>query len=414
MAQYNIVDQGADNTGSNPIDPTLDDLVGSGDTVYFPEGQYLLNSLVVGSGVTNFTLKGSPNATLIPQDYGSNATNLWWDVTGDGFVADQFGIDVHGRNPGTMFVGCNDFELTRLATHGEVHCETDGQAPGDSTPSRTWLRPEVPDSGHSGLIEDCYFHDGSNQSVSQGSNRRAILVEKGSGDLTINRCWFERWGENTIYAKNPRGKVTVLNSFVKNSQNGIRTGGNTEIHNTLVIQNERCPPNWADSQLQRGIQYEADEASSNGPDYDTYSGTHSVTECDFVIDAVPDNPPQYPGAAIGGSAVPERAEVINCRIYYRSNRSDGAIYNGDSTDQPARYWAFDDVHITHNGVSGQYHIEVNATPDNWGAVNGVLGGSDSNYSNSAHVRNNMILGGSPDPPNTTRPMPDPPADSNPR
>lgn len=409
MTTYDIVNQGADDTGTNFIDPTLDDLVGSGDTVYFPAGDYLLESLTVPSGVTDFRVEGEPGTTIIPKDWGTSDSNRLIDVQGDGFEMDSFAINVNGRNPGTVFVEANDWEITRVATHGETHCETDGEAPGNSSVARTWFRPVVQDAGHTGLIEDCYFHDGANQTVSQGSNRRAILVERGAGDLTINRCWFRQWGENTIYAKKPKGEVNILNCYQKNTQNGIRVGGGTLIRNLVSEKTARHPPNWAGGQLMKGVSYEADDPATSYSDMDKYAGTLTVQDSDFNHDFVPSSEPYSNGAPIGGSNQPERAEIIDSRIYYNSNRSDDAIFTAKSPLGPMDHFALDNVHVTHDGVSGQYHVGVYDSPGTWGPVSGVLGGSDTNYSNETYVTDNMTTGGTPDAVDTTPPLPSPPA-----
>ncbi|SIR99703.1 hypothetical protein SAMN05421858_5054 [Haladaptatus litoreus] len=409
MATYNVVtDLGADDTGSTAIDSDIEPEVASGNTLVFPPGDYLLNSLSVGSTVSNFTLQGQPGATLIPKDWGgSNPTDPFVFVAGSGFEWHQFEIDVNGRNPGVVDIEGDNWELTRLVTNGQVHCETDGQAPSNSDVARSWFSLWVPTSGAHGLIEDCYFHDGSNQSVSQGSNRRAILIDGGQGDITINRCWFEQWGENTIYAKNIAGHLNIYNSYWKNTQNGARTGGDTTVRNCVSIKDAPHPKNWADSALQRGVGYEADGV--DGADYDQYNGTNVVQGCDFYHNYIsPIGEPDSCGAPIGGTSAPERASIINCRIYYRSDRSHNAVYNGGSVEGPPEFWRIQNTHIDNDCPGDQYCIFVGDTPNEWGEVSGVWSAQNGRYSNSSYVRSRMTTG-NPDNVNTTPPLPEPPS-----
>ena len=423
MTTYNVVtDLGADDTGSTAIDSAIEsngtygNTVASGNTLVFPAGDYLLNDLSVGSGVDNFTLKGEAGARLIPKDYGSNATSPWISVQGNtGFEWHGFEILVNGRNPGPVDIEADDFALSRLITRGEVHAETDGQVPGDSSVARTWFSLWVSSAGSTGLIEDCYFAGGSNQSVDGGSNRRAILVDGGQGDLTINRCWFEQWGENTIYAKHPAGKLNIYNCYWRNTQNGARTGGNTEVWNCVSVKDAPQPKNWADGELHRGVAYEATGGYSSDPDRDQYSGLNNIKESDFYHDYIaPDGEPDSCGAAIGGGSAPEYAEIHDVRIYYNSSRSHDAIYNGASTVGDPKRWAIDNVDIDNDSPGDQYCIDVNAVPDNWGPISGELTAENGLFvTGSNYVRDRMTRFGNPDPPDTTPPLPEPVGDGHP-
>lgn len=224
MPTYNIVDQGADNTGGTAIDSVLDRLVGDDTTIVFPSGTYRLNDLVVPSGTDNLELTAPNGARLVPGRSGDNVQ--WIGVSSKGFVLDGFELDM--RNIAvppyvTMNSNAGNWELKRLVTRGKVRAATDTNVgSNDSSDARTYFRLSSA-SGTYGLLQDCYFHEGSS-APGEASNRRSILIESSAGALTFNRCWFELWGENTIYAKKPAGKLNIFNCFLRNTQNGMRLG----------------------------------------------------------------------------------------------------------------------------------------------------------------------------------------------
>lgn len=241
MPTYNIVNQGTDNTGETAIDSVLNRLVGSNATIVFPPGTYRLTELVVESGTSNLELIAPRGARLIPGRSGENLR--WIDVYSQGFVLDGFELDMRTTSV-PPFVRMNDragdWELRRLITRGKVRSATDTNiGSNDSSDARSYFRLSAA-AGTRGLIQDCYFHEGA-CGPTQAGNRRAILVESADGDLVFNRCWFELWAENTIYAKKPEGAFRIFNCFFRNTQNGMRLGGNTAVRNCVSIKDGQHP-----------------------------------------------------------------------------------------------------------------------------------------------------------------------------
>ncbi|WP_227357428.1 hypothetical protein [Haladaptatus salinisoli] len=409
MPTYNIVDEGADNTGNTAIDSVLDRIVGDNTTIVFPPGTYKLNELVVPSGLNNLQLIAPDGARLIPGQSGDNVR--WFDVYSYGFVLDGFELDMRDTEI-PPFVRMNyssgDWELKRLITRGKVRAATDSNVgSNDSSDARTYFRLSAAE-GTRGLLQDCYFHEGACEPT-EASNRRAILVESGKGELVFNRCWFELWAENTIYAKKPEGPLRIYNSFFRNTQVGIRLGGNSEVRNCVSIKDDQHPIQaWSGGSLQRGVSVEAVDPADPDNGINSYDGTLTIADSDFYH--------RYLDSSCGGpitAATPcERLNVQNVRISYDSEKYHDAIYtlNGhmnDGTVANLKYLQLQNIHVR-NDHDYQYAVSIEQTPEEWGEVSGVLGG-DGPQTDSSYVRDRVTTNGDPTPPNTQPPLPNPPS-----
>ena len=162
MPTYDIVEQGADDTGGSAIDGVLENLVGSDTTIVFPPGTYKLNELVVPSGTDGLELIAPDGARLVPGQSGDNLR--WIDVYSRGFVLDGFELDMRNTLiPPFVRMNSNsgNWELRRLITRGYVRAATDTNVgSNDSSDARTYFRLSS-EEGTRGLLQDCYFHEGS-------------------------------------------------------------------------------------------------------------------------------------------------------------------------------------------------------------------------------------------------------------
>ncbi|WP_227379412.1 hypothetical protein [Haladaptatus halobius] len=409
MPTYNIVEQGADNSGDTAIDSVLNNIVGSNTTVVFPPGTYKFNELVIQSGTDNLELIAPDGVRLIPGRLGDNVR--WIDVYSYGFVLDGFELDMRDVAV-PPFVRMNsaagNWELRRLVTRGKVRVATDTNVgSNNSSDARTYFRLSA-EEGTRGLLQDCYFHEGSCAST-EASNRRAILVESAKGELVFNRCWFELWAENTIYAKKPEGMLKIYNCFFRNTQNGMHLGGNTEVRNCVSIKNAQHPIQaWSNGSLQRGVNVEANEPTNSAAGINSYDGTLAIVDSDFYH--------RFSASSCGGAitapAPCRRLYIRNVRISYLSTKNHDAIYTYEGTmsdDTPAdlKYLQLQNVHVR-NDHNSEYAIWIGQTPDSWGTVSGVLGGSGP-QTNSDYIRSHMTISGNPTAPDTTPPLPNPPS-----
>ncbi|MFH5801533.1 hypothetical protein [Haladaptatus sp. CMAA 1911] len=408
MPSYNIVDQGADRNGEMAIDSVLNSLIGSNTTIVFPSGTYKLNELTVPSGTNDLELIAPNGARLVPGRSGDGLA--WLDVYSQGFVLDGFELDMR-NTPVPPFVRMNSnsgyWELRRLITRGHVRAATDTNVrSNDSGDARTYFRLSAKE-GTRGLLQDCYFHEGSCE-PDEASNRRAILVESGQGVLVLNRCWFEHWAENTIYAKKPEGRLKILNTFVRNSQNGMRLGGDTDVRNCVSIKDAQHPTQaWSGGSLQRGVNVEANVPTNSSNGVDSFNGTISITDSDFYH--------RYLDSSCGGAITApqpcQRIDIRQTRISYESTKNHDAIYTYDgmmNDGSPANleYLRLVDVEVT-NDHESEYAIYIGQEPETWGPVSGVIGGSGP-QTNSSYVDNRMTINGNPTQPDTTPPLPSPP------
>ncbi|SIR76295.1 hypothetical protein SAMN05421858_3695 [Haladaptatus litoreus] len=408
MPTYNIVDEGADNSGNSAIDPTLYNLIEDDTTIIFPPGTYLLNELVVYSGIDNLHLIAPNGARLIPGQSGDSIR--WFDVYSNGFVLDGFELDMRETEI-PPFVRMNNeagnWELKRLVTRGKVRAATDSNiGSGNSSDARTYFRLSAAD-GTRGLLQDCYFHEGACEPT-EASNRRAILVESGKGELVFNRCWFELWGENTIYAKKPEGPLKIYNCFWRNTQVGVRIGGRTEVRNCVSIKDDIHPvQSWSGGSLQRGVSVEGVVPADPENGINSYEGTATIADSDFYH--------RYPDSSCGGpitaSAPCEEININNVRISYNSEKYHDAIYtlngrmnNGD--DANLEYLKIKNTEV-HNDHDYQYAVSIGQEPNEWGDVAGVLGGSGP-QTDSSYIQNQMTTNGDPTPPDTRPPLPSAP------
>ncbi|WP_423746979.1 hypothetical protein V5735_20290 (plasmid) [Haladaptatus sp. SPP-AMP-3] len=405
MTTYNIVEEGADDSGDTPIDSVLNNIAREDTTIVFPSGTYKLNELLVQSGVDNLQLIAPNGARLVPGQSGDNIR--WIDVYSQGFVMDGFELDMR-NTPVPPFVRMNyesgDWELKRLVTRGKVRAATDSNIrSGNSSEARTYFRLSSAE-GTRGLLQDCYFHEGACE-PDEASNRRAILVESGKGELVFNRCWFELWGENTIYAKNPEGPMKVYNCFQRNTQNGMRLGGNTEVRNCVSIKDDKHPIQaWSGGSLQRGVNAEGSVPTDSSRGVSSYKGTITIADSDFYH--------RYPetscGGPITGPTPVERIDVQNVRISYNSEKSHDAIYTlpgrmNDGDIANLEYLKLQNIQVE-NDHPYTYAVSIDQTPDEWGTVSGVLGGSGK-QTDSSYVRDQMVTNGDPTSPDTRPPLP---------
>ncbi|WP_227380662.1 hypothetical protein [Haladaptatus halobius] len=409
MPTYNIVNQGADKTGNTAIDSVLDRLVGSNTTVRFPPGTYKLNDILIPVGTDNLKLIAPNGARLVPDRSGDDVR--WFDVRSQGFVLDGFELDM--RNvvvPPNIRMDpvSGNWELKRLVTRGKVPASTDTNVgSNNSSDGRTYFRLSSA-AGTRGLLQDCYFHEGSCEPT-EASNRRAILVESSKGALTLNRCWFELWGENTIYAKKPEGKLNIYNSFFRNTQNGLRLGGNTEVRNCVSIKNAQHPTSaWSGGSLQKGVNVEATDSADPSAGINSYNGTLTIADSDFYHRYL--DPTSR--APISGRVPCERINIENTRISYESTKLDEhAIYMldgrmDDGTPANLGYLQLKNVQVR-NDHESVYGIYIGQTPDTWGTVSGTIGGTGL-QTNSSFVSDRMTTNGNPTAPITVPPLPSPP------
>lgn len=236
----NIVEAGADNTGSESITSTLEEVRADDTLVYFPSGEYYMDREFRFTNFENFGLVGD-DATLVPADYhtyGTTNTRLFRLGTADrpgGRVRFE-NFDVDQRAPDTGIRVIDTYASERLDVrdvriYGEHDSGTTG--PGHFNLTR---------SSATGMVERFRAPDGGawvDNTPHSGHRWRGpigIEANQNRGTLTFRRCWLGPFPDNGLYAAGSTGKIVVSGGVYRNSNGAnIRVGGpNSEIRYPTV------------------------------------------------------------------------------------------------------------------------------------------------------------------------------------
>ena len=195
----NIVEAGADPTGSQPIDGVFQRVAEDGTLVEFPEGEYLVNQLSLW-GLKNFGMRATGDATLVPgADYhdkawvgGSETENL---------LVEGFTLDTteEGVSPSMEISSLGGLIVRDILKRGAQ----------DGGNKAFGFRVTNPDG--SGLIENVRAPDGD-----VGGDSVGMYVNT-TGPLTIRDCRIEEFGNNGLYASGSSGPVRVEGGFYRNN-----------------------------------------------------------------------------------------------------------------------------------------------------------------------------------------------------
>ena len=203
----NIVEAGADPTGSQPIDDVFQEVAQDGTLVEFPEGEYVANQLSLW-GLENFGMRATGDATLVPgDDYhdepwigGSDTKNLLFE----GFTLDTTD---EGVSP----------SVTILCDDGLVVRDVLKRGPQDDGSSAFDFRVVKADG--TGLVENVRAPDGDTSGDAVG------MFVNTTGTLTVRDCRIEEFGNNGLYASGSSGPVQVEGGFYRNNDvTSIRLG----------------------------------------------------------------------------------------------------------------------------------------------------------------------------------------------
>lgn len=249
-----VVEAGADPTGSEPIDDVLEEYNEDDTYLAFPDGEYLVNELIL-YGRSNFAMVGEGDATLIPGP--DHSTDVWIggadveSLTFEGFTLDHTGDDVH---PTVGFTAIDDLvvrDVTKVGYH-------DG--------SNTAFGFCVSDEDGTGLVENLRLTDGSIPEA-------VATYVATEGELTFRDCHIEKFGNNGLYASLSNGPVHVEGGVYRNndiSQVRLGSPGSTVTGATIAVDDPRPT-----DQNMRGIRV------SDGP------GPVTIDNCDIHMERGP-------------------------------------------------------------------------------------------------------------------------------
>jgi len=293
-AAVDIVDQGADPNGGDPIDGVLEDAVSDGTVVEFPsDGVFAIDGANLYGN--DFELRGN-GATLVPE-------GGFISVNGDGWTMDGFEIDMtaSGGYPSASFAG-GGWTVSR--------CIWRGQAGTDDS-----YAVFVEFEGDTVQFVDCYWPDGA---VDGGEESNfgcmgSFANNTNSGHLRLERCWFHGWSEDTTYLSEADGSVELVDCYFRNTIVGPRVSDVT-LRRVKSVHTEAVPVEaWSGSSFQAGVWLNGEKG---------VSGDVLVDDCDFYI-AGPDG-----GPPVKGDEMPGNTTVQNTRIH--SEGVNQAIRLGDN------------------------------------------------------------------------------------
>lgn len=294
----NVVEAGADNSGSDPIDGVLRDVLGDGTLVEFPDGEYAINQLSLW-GKRNFGMRATGDATLVPgDDYNQN---LWIGGSDfSDFLFEGFTIDntEEGKAPAVKMLA-DDGLTVRDVTKRGVH---DG--------AENAFQFRVTDSDGDGLVERLRAPDGGPWLDAPGGSPVGVYVDS-DGPITFRDCQIERFGNNGLYAAHSSAPITVEGGhFENNDVAQIRLGSaGSAVRGAEIVVDD---PEYESGNF-RGIRI------SDGP------GPVTVEDCDISVSGA-QGTGAIVGAYSGGSFT-----VRDTRI--RVGRDYEVVGSGDDTSR---------------------------------------------------------------------------------
>ena len=246
-----VADLGADNTGDEPINDVLEEAVDDDTKVVFPDGEYWIDGSFRNDQVSNVALVGEGDATLLPtEDTASiilvlggthiHIENLTIDMSAEDTSA---GIRVEVEDGlvirDVLFAGAGDGPGGPTEEYGD-----NGERHGPFN-----IVPAVTDPDGTGIIENVHMPDGTVPYYRKGG---VWVANEHAGHLQFERCSFERFSDNALYAsgagvpgRGEDGSVGVENCyFANNNTTAIRLGtpGSYAKHCTVVTERDEVPP----------------------------------------------------------------------------------------------------------------------------------------------------------------------------
>lgn len=282
-----LVTAGADPTGEISVNQTIENEFEEGVTLLFPPGEYFLDPISLAGA--NWSLVGE-DATLVVPDY---VQRNWLALDGTAWTVEGFTVDLRAENAAPV----NFLRGTNWAFRD---VEFVGQMADPDYRSGNLLYPEVQAPDATGLVEGVRATDGS-AGTEESSNRALTWFGQNNlGTLTWRDCTFSGWAENTLYGAASAGRLVVEDCLFRNTNVGVRVGGNSVVRGCRFDQRGPVPiQRWTGDSNARGIWI-------NSNDYT--SGEVLVDDCTFLMTG-PDA-----SAAVNGDNAVDDVTVRNCQI----------------------------------------------------------------------------------------------------
>lgn len=196
-----LVEEGADPTGSESILPLLDRYAGDDTLLHLGEGRFLVDETWSLDGISNLAIVGD-GATVLPEP---GTTDVLFSIEATRALhIEGLQFDLTDANTGGR--------MLNLRVGDELYIgNVDINGTLDSGPSP--VRLDVRDEGGSGLIERLRLPDGATaESMITG-----VFVGDGNrGDVEFRDCHIEGFPDNGLYADPPGGRISVIGGYYAN------------------------------------------------------------------------------------------------------------------------------------------------------------------------------------------------------
>jgi hypothetical protein len=235
---HNVVQLGADHTGKQSVTTALRSALGDETALYFPRGEYRMETPLSLQGFTNVAMVGDRALVRPPQ----------------GYTDELFEFGTEGRAAGLRFEGI-DFDVTARKTgarpiHASVRDKLlvrDVTVHGRQDVNKDSMRFDVTSTDGSGRVEAVRLPDG-------GATAYPItgiyVGSKSVGSLSFVDCQVVGFPDNGLYASPARGQVTVEGGvYANNGIASVRVSGKSRVQNVRVI----CDSTRSGLENMRGI-----------------------------------------------------------------------------------------------------------------------------------------------------------------
>jgi hypothetical protein len=212
-----LVAEGADPTGDEPIDEVLADAAGADTRVVLPPGRYRLGRHEL-TDVDGFELVGR-NATIVPDGPGARPLFVYYRVSNllvAGLTIDQSEPSTAGSMDLRPTGGVNVVRDVRLSGRRNLEVGTFGLlvlVEGADTTLR-FERVDMRDGARNGAAVYAF------------SPRHFFDSRRDPGSLAFRNCWMENWQREGLYASSHAGPISVVGGrYANNGIDQLRLGG---------------------------------------------------------------------------------------------------------------------------------------------------------------------------------------------
>lgn len=241
-----IVEAGADRTGSQPIDDVLESVVEDDTRVVFPPGTYRMErefSYQNGRNVALVGTGGSAETTiLVGRSFGAANLFDFGQSAGyavEGLTIEGFTIDMTAEGAGACFLWAyahDDVTVQDIVVDGVLQ----GELPAGK--GEIMLRLDVVDENGTALIRKLSAPDGGEYAGSGEPSTGIYVGGLHAGSVRIEDCEIAGFQDNGVYtsaASEADGRVVIRGGvYANNDVSNVRIGGGeTLVEGVRIVQN---------------------------------------------------------------------------------------------------------------------------------------------------------------------------------